>query len=91
MGINGGGIKPVFQCSVGAQRGKDTYRNYLLQVSEDVGYCSRYIEEPTESWNAENYCSTHDEACRLWQLQDPLSWQLTGAAEDWLQAIPQMM
>ena len=93
MGINGGGIKPLFRCSVGAHRGKDTFRNYLLQVSEDVGYNGRHIIEPTESWNAEQYCSSQGEVMRLWLMQDPQSfnWQLTSEADTWLQAIPEIM
>ena len=76
---------------MGQQSGQDTYKTYLLQVSEQVGYCGRFIEEPTEAWNAESWLSTHDDGCRLWQLQDPMSWALTPAAEEWLQSIPQMM
>ena len=91
MGINGGGIKPVFECSHGQQRGQATYRDYLLQVSEDVGYCGRLLEEPTEDWHAADHCSSFDDGCRLWQFTDRMSWQLTNAAEAWLKAIPDMM
>ena len=74
-------------------RCSDVYKNYLMQVSEDVGYNGRHIVEPTDGWNPEQYCSNAGEVMRLWLMQDwqSYNWQLTSEADTWLQAIPEIM
>ena len=87
-----GGIKPVFQCSNGLQRGALTYQNYLQQISEDVGYCGRLLAEPTEGRDAAAFSETYDEGCRLWAFTtDQMSWQLTNAADAYLKSLQEMM
>ena len=68
-------------------------QKYLLEISEDVGYAGRFIAEPTDGMQPEQFCNDQGENMRLWLMQDYQSynWQTTNAATEWLQGIPQIM